>query len=270
MPCKRSFSNSRCVCCSAARLASASALACCSALQHAHDKGVLHLDVKPDNLMFDGSGTIKVTDFGISRVISGDRLLATVDGQVLGTPAYMSPEQARGAGLDAASDVYSTAVMLYELLSGRLPWSGAQSASELLLQRLDEAPRPVGEVAPHVPQVLADVVMHGLERDPMKRYRRAEDFGLAIASACAEAWGPTWLDHAGVLLIGSERLSMAARTTRDHTLAPRDSGGAPPGARTTGPTEPGSAAPGLPGRRCWGSVRSPGCPASPTTCRCSG
>jgi serine/threonine protein kinase len=224
--------------------ACAIALACCSALQHAHDKGVLHLDVKPDNLMFDGSGTIKVTDFGISRVISGDRLLATVDGQVLGTPAYMSPEQARGASLDPASDVYSTGVMLYELLSGRLPWSGAESASELLLQRLDEAPRPLRDVAPHVPQVLADVVMHGLERDASKRYRRSEDFGLAIASACAEAWGPTWLDHAGVLLIGSERLSIAARTTRDHTLPPRDSGGVPPAARSTGPNDTGTAAPG--------------------------
>ena len=191
-------------------------LACSAALQHAHDKGVLHLDVKPDNLMFDGSGTIKVTDFGISRVISGDRLLATVDGQVLGTPAYMSPEQARGEGLDASSDVYSCGVMLYELLSGRLPWTGAETASELLIQRLEENPRPLRELAPHIPVPIAEVVMRAIEREREKRYRRAEDLGLALATACADSWGPLWLDHAGVLLIGSDRLSMAARTTSQH------------------------------------------------------
>jgi serine/threonine-protein kinase len=215
-------------------------LACCAALQHAHDKGVLHLDVKPDNLMFDGSGTIKVTDFGISRVISGDRLLATVDGQVLGTPAYMSPEQARGEALDASSDVYSAGVMLYELLSGRLPWSGAESASELLIQRLEEEPRPLRELAPHVPVVIADVVMRAIERDPERRYTRAEDLGVALASACAQAWGPLWLDHAGVLLIGSDRLSMAARTTTQQQAAAAPAAPADAATRATG----GTAAPG--------------------------
>lgn len=209
-------------------------LACCAALQHAHEKGVLHLDVKPDNLMFDGGGTVKVTDFGISRVISGDRLLATVDGQVLGTPAYMSPEQARGGSLTPASDVYSSGVMLYELLTGHLPWTGAASASELLLQRLEEAPRPLREIAPHVPPAIADVVMRSLERDREKRYKSAEEFGLAIASACADSWGPAWLDHAGVLLIGSERLSIAARTTRGGS--PRATTDAPSQAVQTGST----------------------------------
>jgi serine/threonine-protein kinase len=215
-------------------------LACCAALQHAHDKGVLHLDVKPDNLMFDGTGTIKVTDFGISRVISGDRLLATVDGQVLGTPAYMSPEQARGEALDASSDVYSCGVMLYELLSGRLPWSGAESASELLIQRLEEQPKQLRELAPHVPAVIADVVMRAIERDREQRYRRAEDLGLALARACADAWGPVWLDHAGVLLIGSDRLSMAARTTSQHAAAgtPATAGAATRG--TGGTPAPGT------------------------------
>ena len=118
-------------------------VACCAALQHAHDKGVLHLDVKPDNLMFARDTAIKVTDFGISRVLSGDHTLGTVDGQVLGTPAYMSPEQARGSELTPKSDVYSAGVMLYELLSGHLPWAGAESATDLLLKRLREDPRPL-------------------------------------------------------------------------------------------------------------------------------
>jgi len=207
-------------------------LACCAALQHAHEKGVLHLDVKPDNLMFATDAAIKVTDFGISRVISGERTLGTVDGQVLGTPAYMSPEQARGQELTKHSDVYSAGVMLYELLSGHLPWSGAQTATELLLQRLREEPTRLHSVAPHVPVALADVVMKAIRRDPEERYASAEDFGIAIASACADAWGPDWLDHAGIAITGAERLSIAARTTHRRPAA-TDLG--PVAARTSGP-----------------------------------
>ena len=194
-------------------------MACCAALQHAHTKGVLHLDVKPDNLMFDAESAVKVTDFGIARVISGDRTMGTVDGQVLGTPAYMSPEQARGEDLTPASDVYATGVMLYELLSGQLPWQGAETASELLSQRLREDPIPLREVAPHVPEPLAEVVMTALSRDVDTRYQRAEDLGVAIGEACADSWGPGWLDHAGIAIVGSERLSRAARTTGHHISA---------------------------------------------------
>src|SRR5204863_8901848 len=121
-------------------------MACCAALQHAHDRRVLHLDVKPDNLMYDQDGVLKVTDFGISSVIGGGRTLGTVDGTVLGTPAYMAPEQARGDELSPATDTYATGVMLYELLSGQLPWIGAESAAELLRQRLDQDPIPLGNV----------------------------------------------------------------------------------------------------------------------------
>ncbi|MGK2949633.1 MAG: protein kinase domain-containing protein [Acidimicrobiales bacterium] len=194
-------------------------MACCAALQHAHNKGVLHLDVKPDNLMFDAESAVKVTDFGIARVISGDRTMGTVDGQVLGTPAYMSPEQARGEDLTPASDVYAAGVMLYELLSGQLPWQGAESASELLSQRLHEDPIPLRDAAAHVPQPIADVVMTSLSRDVDTRYQRAEDLGVAIGEACADSWGPEWLDHSGVAIVGSERLSRAARTTGHHTSA---------------------------------------------------
>ena len=203
-------------------------IACCAALQHAHDKGVLHLDVKPDNLMFARDTAIKVTDFGISRVLSGDHTLGTVDGQVLGTPAYMSPEQARGSELTQKSDVYSAGVMLYELLSGHLPWTGAESATDLLLKRLREDPRPLREIAPQIPQVLADVVMKAIQREPENRYDSAEDFGVAVAGACADSWGTGWLDIAGVTIVGSERLSIAARTTRTQPPVVPE--------RTTGPT----------------------------------
>ncbi|MET0904088.1 MAG: serine/threonine-protein kinase [Acidimicrobiales bacterium] len=243
-------------------------MACCAALQFAHGKGVLHLDVKPDNLMFDAESAVKVTDFGIARVISGDRTMGTVDGQVLGTPAYMSPEQARGEDLTPASDVYAAGVMLYELLSGQLPWQGAESASELLSQRLREDPIPLRDVAPHVPQPLADVVMTALSRSVDTRYQRAEDLGVAVGEACADSWGPDWLDHAGIDIVGSERHSGAARTTGHHvhtpasptaaTAAPRvvtgtgpagetiaRSGGAIPGAGDT--TVTGKAGTAIPG-----------------------
>ncbi len=194
-------------------------MACCAALQYAHQKSVLHLDVKPDNLMFDAESAVKVTDFGIARVITGDRTLGTVDGQVLGTPAYMSPEQARGDELTPASDVYASGVMLYELLSGQLPWLGAQSASELLAQRLAEDPVPLSQAAPHVPAPLVEVVMAALSRDVDTRYQRAEDLGVAIGEACVDSWGPPWLDHSGVAIFGSERLSRAARTTGARTTS---------------------------------------------------
>ena len=232
-------------------------MACCAALQHAHDKGILHLDVKPDNLMFDAESAVKVTDFGIARVITGGKTMGTVDGQVLGTPAYMSPEQARGDELTAASDVYASGVMLYELLSGQLPWQGAETAAELLRQRLDEDPIPIRDVNPSVPEPIAAVTMRSLSRDVEGRYATAEDFGVAIGQACAEAWGPAWIDHAGVAIIGSERLSMAARTTGHHpAVAPavvptapaevldltdaRTTGGAPAGGAPAGAHETAS------------------------------
>jgi len=219
-------------------------MAACAALQHAHDRGVLHLDMKPDNLMFDAHSAVKVTDFGISQVITGGRTMGTVDGQVLGTPAYMSPEQARGEQLTAASDVYAAGVMLYELLSGQLPWHGATTAAELLQQRLEEDPIPITEQAPHVPPAIAAVVMRSIARDVDARYQGAEDFGVAIGEACAESWGPTWIDHAGVAIVGSEKLSLAARTTAHVDRAP--TAGAPPEVLdlTDRPAMPTAAPPG--------------------------
>ena len=104
-----------------ARPCLAVALATCSALQFAHDHGVLHRDIKPDNLLFAGTGLLKITDFGIAKVLGGGETLATRRGDVLGTPAYMAPEQALAKEPTPATDVYSTGIMLYELLSAQLP-----------------------------------------------------------------------------------------------------------------------------------------------------
>jgi serine/threonine-protein kinase len=187
-------------------------MACCSALQHAHDRRVLHLDVKPDNLMFDAEGVLKVTDFGISSVIGGGRTLGTVDGTVMGTPAYMAPEQARGGELTPATDLYASSVMLYELLTGQLPWTGADTAAELLHQRLEQEPIPIRDVAPRIPEPVATVVMRGLEREPDRRFAHAEDLGVALGEAAAIAWGADWLDSADVPVLGSRSIAIAART----------------------------------------------------------
>jgi hypothetical protein len=124
--------------------------------------------------------------------------------------------------------------MLYELLSGQLPWQGAETASELLSQRLREDPIPLRDVATHIPQPLADVVMTALSRDVETRYQRAEDLGVAIGEACADSWGPGWLDHSGVAIVGSERLSRAARTTGHREAVSAPPTGAAPAAVVTG------------------------------------
>jgi serine/threonine-protein kinase len=188
-------------------------LATCSALEHAHGQGILHRDVKPENLMFGAADTVKVTDFGIAKVLGGSKTMATADGSVLGTPAYMAPEQAEGSELTAQVDVYATGTMLYEMLSGRLPFARGESMMAMLVARITHDPPPLRDLAPMVPAALADVVMSAIARDPAQRLRSAEEFGCVLGSAAATAWGPEWLSLSGMPVQGSETISRAARTT---------------------------------------------------------
>ena len=126
-------------------------LATCAGLEYAHAKRVLHRDVKPDNLMFDAEGGLKVTDFGIATVFGGEDTLATADGMIVGTPAYMAPEQAEGRSVGPAADVYAAATMLYELVSGRLPFDTGEEPRALLRARIELDPLPLDQVAPSVP-----------------------------------------------------------------------------------------------------------------------
>ncbi|HYF47452.1 MAG TPA: serine/threonine-protein kinase, partial [Acidimicrobiales bacterium] len=173
------------------------AVATCAGLQHAHDQQVLHRDIKPENLLFAGDQTLKVTDFGIAEVLGGDQTLATAEGGVVGTPAYMAPEQAEGGALGPTADVYATGTLLYELLSGRLPFE-ADDAVDLLNRRLAEDPRPLTDVAAHVPGPLVEVVMRALARDPGRRQASARELGGEVVAAAADAWGPDWLEHSAV------------------------------------------------------------------------
>ena len=167
----------------------ASALAAASGLHHVHEQGILHRDVKPENLMFDRRGTFKVTDFGIARVDFVDATVIdlTHAGQFFGTPAYVSPEQAGhtlGEGwppIDAASDQYSLAAVLYEALCGAAH-ARRDRRRGCALQPPHErrASAVAGRSAPDVPAEIEAVVMKALARDPNLRYATAEEFAVAL------------------------------------------------------------------------------------------
>lgn len=141
----------------------------CQGLDYAHRNGVVHRDVKPGNLLVSESGVIKLADFGIARAT--DQSSITQVGSVLGTAAYLAPEQARGEEAGPAADLYSLGVVAYQLLSGRLPYE-ANSLSELALKQQREAPIPLQELNPHVPETLADAVGLAISVD---RYERPTD-----------------------------------------------------------------------------------------------
>jgi serine/threonine-protein kinase len=203
-------------------------MAACAGLNAAHAKGILHRDVKPENLMFSATRTLKVTDFGIAKVLAGSETKATRAGEILGTPAYMAPEQVLNKQLTPATDVYAVGMMLYELLSGRLPFS-QEDAMALLFCQLNDIPTPLREVAPSVPPKLAAVTMRSLEKDPTARYATTEDLGVALGEAATEAWDPGWLQQSNVAVMATGR--MAAVTTQAQGLADT---GAPPGVSTAG------------------------------------
>ncbi len=190
-------------------------LSVAAGLDHAHRHEVLHRDVKPENLLFTAERQLKVTDFGMAKVMGGDKTLATADGVVVGTPAYMAPEQAEGAAIGPQADVYACGTLLYELLSGRLPFNEAASSVAMLVARVrDDAP-PLREVTPEVPPSVAAVVDNALARDPAHRYAGVEEFGVELGRAAASAWGPDFLDEVGVVVTGSSAIERASRTSME-------------------------------------------------------
>ncbi|HSC03767.1 MAG TPA: protein kinase [Solirubrobacteraceae bacterium] len=151
----------------------------CRGLDYAHRNGVVHRDVKPGNLLVSDSDVVKLADFGIARAT--DQSSITQVGSVLGTAAYLAPEQARGEEAGPRADLYSLGVVAYQLLTGRLPYE-ANSLSELALKQQREAPPPVDELNPHVPPELADAVGLALALDQEDRPANASLLAEAIAS----------------------------------------------------------------------------------------
>ncbi|WP_280449186.1 serine/threonine-protein kinase [Nocardia brasiliensis] len=211
------------------------ALSCTAGLAAAHRHRVLHRDVKPANLMFAAGGAIKLTDFGIAKIVGGDETLVTKAGDIIGTPSYIAPEQARGQPLSPATDVYALATMLYQLLSGVLPFPPGEGPLAMLFAHAFDEPIPLGEVAPNVPEPIAAVVMRGLATDPAQRFDTAESFGIALARPAVHCWGQNWLAPVGIPVIGADTIVAAATgSSRPHpayhprTRPPPGSGSALP------------------------------------------
>lgn len=142
------------------------------ALAHAHYHGIIHRDIKPHNILITDEGRVKVTDFGIAQAMSATNLTQT--GMVLGSVRYFSPEQARGGNVQAASDLYSLGIVLYEMISGRPPFQG-DSAIAIALQQIQDPPEPLRNLRPDLDAELEDLVLSLLNKNPKDRPRNAEE-----------------------------------------------------------------------------------------------
>ena len=156
------------------------------ALDYAHSKGIVHRDIKPSNILrIKGSNNIKITDFGIAHFEDPELTGQTRTGQVLGTPHYMSPEQALGRAVDSRSDLYSAGVLLYQLLTGKKPFEGNTFAT-LLLKITTTEPIPIDQIVPGIPGRVKFIVERLLRKDPEKRFQSGKELENALADAVDE------------------------------------------------------------------------------------
>jgi serine/threonine-protein kinase len=197
-----------------------------AAVGFAHKHGIVHRDIKPHNVLVGPEGRLKVTDFGIAR--SGASQMTEV-GSIIGTAQYLSPEQARGAPVDQTSDLYSVGVVLYEMLTGQVPFTG-DTPLEIAMKHLSEVPRPASELRPEVPHDLDSVVLRALAKDPAERYQSADEMDADLARI-AEGLpvDPATETAATAVLSGSGLLAAAPTSviTRPPVAAPGRP--APPG-----------------------------------------
>jgi serine/threonine protein kinase len=156
----------------------------CSAVAYAHKQGMLHRDLKPQNIIINTQNEIILTDFGLAKIMGASAL--TLTNATVGTPHYMSPEQAQGQPVDVRSDIYSLGVMLYLTLAGKVPFD-ASTPVAVLMQHVTSTPPPIREVNPQAPEELAQVAMIAMAKDPKQRFQSVEAMAQAIATALGES-----------------------------------------------------------------------------------
>jgi serine/threonine-protein kinase len=156
----------------------------CAALDFSHRNGIVHRDVKPGNVMITPQGTVKVMDFGIARAVSDSAATMTSTAAVIGTAQYLSPEQARGEGVDARSDVYSAGCLLYELVTGTPPFTG-DSPVAVAYQHVREDPRTPSSINPEIPPELDAILLKAMSKNPANRYQSAADMRADLLRAVA-------------------------------------------------------------------------------------
>jgi eukaryotic-like serine/threonine-protein kinase len=200
-----------------------------AAVGAAHRHGIVHRDIKPHNVLVGGEGRLKVTDFGIAR--SGASQMTEV-GSIIGTAQYLSPEQARGAPVDQTSDLYSVGVVLYEMLTGQVPFTG-DTPLEIAMKHLSEVPTPPSELRPEVPHDLDSVVLRALAKEPGERYQSAEEMDADLARVAEGMPVDRQTEEAATAVLAGSGLIAAAPTaviTRPEAapVRPIPPGGTPP------------------------------------------
>jgi eukaryotic-like serine/threonine-protein kinase len=204
------------------------------ALGFAHKHGIVHRDIKPHNVVVAPDGRLKVTDFGIAR--SGTSQM-TETGSIIGTAQYLSPEQAKGAPVTPASDIYSVGIVLTEMLTGSVPFTG-DTPLEIAMKHLSTTPLPPSEQRPEVPHELDSIVLRALAKNPEDRYQSAGEMDADLARAArGQAVAPETEEAATQVLRGAGAATLASAPTaitRRVTVAPPAAGQPPPYSRPTG------------------------------------
>jgi hypothetical protein len=201
----------------------------CAALHEAHAQGIIHRDLKPENVMIDRAGNVKVMDFGIARLL--DTSVTATAGGIIGTPAYMAPEQAEGKAVDARTDLYAAGLILYEIFTGKAAFTG-DTPMVVALKQIRETPPPPRTIEPALPWELDTAIMRCLEKDPAQRFQSVEELDRALAtvpmgstttgtlSSPAAAANQTAADHESWPTVSNARTTPLAQQTHPTVIAP--------------------------------------------------